>query len=370
MIKIRAVCFTQKGVDLLRKLNRGVAEANVSSASDSNTNSIAETGFKLQMFIKSDSIAEVDGFEKVNGELSDWVRAGFEQGDAILFVGAMGIAIRMIAPFVSDKLADSPVIVTDDNGIHVIPVLSGHVGRANEIAYLISDVLESDLVLTTATDVNDAFSVDNFAVENHLTIKNRDGIKKVNAKALEGKPITISVKNYPPAEAVDVLITDDETGADGNDINAHGNAVNACNDIFKKNDMQADIVLGIKKYVVGLGFKRGKSCEEIKHAVDAVLAEESISYEDVYAFATINIKEAEEGLQALSGKLRIPVIAFDAPMLQKAPGEFTASEFVAQTVGVDNVCERAAVLAANCGKLIRRKTAGDGVTVALAKRSI
>ena len=112
-----------------------------------------------------------------------------------------------------------------------------------------------------------------------------------------------------------------------------------------------------------------KACfEEIKRAIDAVLTEESIPYEDVYAFATIDIKEAEEGLQALSRKMRIPVISFDAELLQKAPGEFTASEFVAQTVGVDNVCERAAVLAANCGKLIRRKTAGDGVTVAVAER--
>ena len=46
-------------------------------------------------------------------------------------------------------------------------------------------------------------------------------------------------------------------------------------------------------------------------------------------------------------------------------GEFTPSAFVQRVTGVDNVCERAALLGAE--RLIVKKTALDGVTVALAE---
>ena len=63
-----------------------------------------------------------------------WIRDKFSYHIPLLFVGATGIAVRLIAPFVEDKLRDSAVIVMDQRGRHVIPLLSGHMGGANEIA--------------------------------------------------------------------------------------------------------------------------------------------------------------------------------------------------------------------------------------------
>ena len=74
---------------------------------------------------------------------------------------------------------------------------------------------------------------------------------------------------------------------------------------------------------------------------------------------------------AMRDKYRIPVFSFDRELLEKAEGDFTASEFVREQVGVDNVCERAAVLGAGPGaELILRKQARDGMTIAVAKRMI
>ena len=119
--------------------------------------------------------------------LSDWTRQQFAEKNAIVVIGACGIAVRMIAPFVSDKLSDSPVVVADEAGTFVIPLLSGHMGGANELAEQIAGQIGGIPVITTATDVNHTFSVDLFAKKCGLSIYNREGIAKVSAKILDGK---------------------------------------------------------------------------------------------------------------------------------------------------------------------------------------
>ncbi len=101
--------------------------------------------------------------KKLGLSLSDWTRQQFAEKNAIVVIGACGIAVRMIAPFVSDKLSDSPVVVADEAGTFVIPLLSGHMGGANELAEQIAGQIGGIPVITTATDVNHTFSVDLFA---------------------------------------------------------------------------------------------------------------------------------------------------------------------------------------------------------------
>ena len=202
-------------------------------------------------------------------------------------------------------------------------------------------------VITTATDINGAFSADLFAKENGLTIANREGIAKVSSSALEGKPVTICIKNYPPDGKVDVAVTD-EAGA--------------------LKDM-ASIVLCPKIYAIGIGCRRGKPFTDIRDFVSETLASSGLDLKDAGCIATIDIKKDEEGLKALSRAWRMPLITFDAEILAKAEGEFESSQKVVESVGVDNVCERAAVLAAGKGSnLVVRKTASNGITVAVAEK--
>ena len=273
----------------------------------------------------------------------------FVDNEALVFIGAAGIAVRTIAPLVRDKLKDPPVIVIDENGDHVIPILSGHVGGANSLALEVSDAIGAQPVITTATDVSGAFSVDVFARENGLKIANREGIAKVSSSALEGKPVTICIKDYPPEEPVDVLIADEEV-ADG----LKGTA---------------KIILCPKRYAIGMGCRRGKSYEELRTFAEEVLRENGIDINDAGCIASIDVKKDEGGLKRLSEAWRMPLITFEAGMLAKAEGEFSHSDTVLEKVGVDNVCERAAVLAAGRGSQIRvKKTARNGMTIAVAER--
>ena len=121
----------------------------------------------------------------------EWVKENFNSCDALVFIGAVGIAVRAIAKYIKSKLSDPAVIVIDELGKFTIPLLSGHVGGANKIAAEIAEYISSTPVITTATDINHVFSVDSWAVSQNLKIKKSFMIKEVSSKVLHGEKIII-----------------------------------------------------------------------------------------------------------------------------------------------------------------------------------
>lgn len=302
-------------------------------------------------------------FREKTKNLHEWTKEAFEMRLPILFIGACGIAVRAISPFVSDKLTDSPVLVADEKGQFVIPILSGHVGGANEIAKKIAAIIGATPVITTATDVEGKFSVDVFAQKEGLRILNRDGIRYVSSRVLNGEKLVVSIEEsyralldkmpdtivaegYPPVNPVDLLITTEEI-----------------KDVWIKSDA---LCLVPKRKIVGIGCKKGKSFKELKAFVENELG---IGFEnDLYAIASIDMKKEEMGLMALAGYYHVPFITYSAEELLEVQGDFCESEFVQNVTGVSNVCERAALKAAGKqGKIIRKKTASDGMTLAVAE---
>ncbi|MBR5917546.1 MAG: cobalt-precorrin 5A hydrolase [Lachnospiraceae bacterium] len=343
-MKLAAICFTNNGIKVLKKLG-----AMYLFKDD-----------KLALYSKCSFAEDSEGIIPVSESLNEWTEKNFKGNDALIFVGATGIAVRAIAPFMRDKLTDIPVIVIDENASFVIPVLSGHVGGANELSEKIAEELNAQAVITTATDINDKFAVDVFAKKNSLFIVNKDGIKEVSSKVLAGQEILLSAPNgkvdeeklpegikltdYPPSKA-DILITSNK------DLD------------------NANIILRPREYILGIGCKKDKDFEEILSFLSECLKEAGIDFNDLYAIASIDLKKDEEALNKLSGYLKIPFKTYSADELNAVRGVFSSSDFVKETTGVDNVCERAALLCAGeNGKLVLRKKAGGGVTFAFAKR--
>lgn len=300
-------------------------------------------------------------------ELSKWTKTGFENRRAIVFIGAVGIAVRSVAPFIKSKLTDSPVIVIDELGQYVIPILSGHVGGANELSIRIAEKIKAVPVITTATDINNKFAVDIFAKKNNLQIVNKDGIVKVSSKILSDEKITVAVemgrvngriphyieikdrieikdnkKDHMSEEKADVIITSDL-------------------DVQER----AALVLRPKEYVLGIGCKKGKACSEIEEFIKM----SGIDIGNIALIASVDRKKDESGIIELADKNRIDFVCFSPEELMRVEGEFSSSDFVKNQIGVDNVCERAAVLAAGeAGELVMKKQACNGITLALAKR--
>ena len=324
-----AICFTKDGKKVIEKLNQAAMDKGIEPA---------------KAYICHGDLESCAGFVKVTEPLEKWTSERFAEHARILFVGAVGIAVRAISPFVKDKLTDSAVIVIDDLGRFVIPILGGHAGGANKTAVMIARLIDAVPVITTSTDSHEAFAADVFAGEYGLKIRNRDGIKKVSARAIEGKRVTLSIKDYPPKEPVDVIIADET-------------------------DREYGLLLSPGRYTLGLGMKRGKDASEAEAFILSVLKDHRIDPDELYAVCTLDRKEQEPAIRSFCDRYRLPLITFDAPLLRKAKGSFASSEFVEKTVGVDNVCERAAVLGAGPGaELVVRKQSGQGITAACALR--
>ena len=110
---------------------------------------------------------EEDGFLPLEKAV---YRQAFSSSDALIFVGACGIAVREIAPYVRDKRTDPAVVCIDERARFAISLLSGHIGGANALTAELAEALGATPVITTATDVNGRFSVDAWAAQNGWTI--------------------------------------------------------------------------------------------------------------------------------------------------------------------------------------------------------
>lgn len=135
--------------------------------------------------------------------LNDWTAAQFAQSDALIFVGAAGIAVRAIAPHCRSKAADPAVVVLDEGGRFAIPLLSGHLGGANELAQRLAAVCHAVPVITTATDGRGVFAVDEWAKRQNCVVAEPERIRCVSGALLAGQSVCYAadwtVSGTPPA---------------------------------------------------------------------------------------------------------------------------------------------------------------------------
>ena len=283
--------------------------------------------------------------------LEAWTEAHFSQSDGLVYVGAAGIAVRAIAPHLKSKTTDPAVVVVDECARYAIPILSGHLGGANDLARAIGRVCGAIPVLTTATDVNSVFAVDEWAKRQNCLVLNPERIKTVSAKLLAGGTVTVQsswpIAGQPPRN---VCQTEDR-GAD------------VLLDIHPGTGEKLHLVPRIA--VLGVGCKKNVSFQMLETALATFLDRTGVCEQAISAVASIDLKKNEPGLLDLCAAHGWPLKTYPAEQLRAVEGQFTPSAFVQGVTGVDNVCERSAVLASG-GTLCQGKTAGDGITMALA----
>ena len=132
-MKVRIISFTRRGRELSRKVRAAFLEMGM------------EEG-EVLLYTGERGIEEGD-CQSLKGDLPTVVKASFHEKDPLIFIGASGICLRSIAPFINDKKADPPVLCLDEKGDFVIPLLSGHVGGANQLARRLAEHLGSQAVI-------------------------------------------------------------------------------------------------------------------------------------------------------------------------------------------------------------------------------
>lgn len=290
------------------------------------------------------------------GGLASLTEKLFHEADALIFIGACGIAVRAIAPLIISKTSDPAVIVLDEQGKHVISLLSGHIGGANDLARRIAGYTGGEAVITTATDVNGRFSVDAWAVKHNCVIVSMENAKEYAASILK--------RDLP-------LWSDFEiSGSLPGGVFA-GNE-GACGALIsvKTGVTPFDTTLRLIPRIlhIGIGCKRGTPKEKIAAAIEYALKECGLDMRAVKAVASIDVKKDEEGLLAWCHENQLPVSFFTADELNAVKGAFSHSDYVFKTVGTGNVCDRAAIRSAGEeAQLLVSKMILDGVTVGVAQ---
>ncbi len=320
----------------------------------------AEFHTEIPSELKADSGAER---EKEKGRAS-----------AIIFIGSAGIAVRAIAPFIRHKSEDPAVLVIDEAGHFVISLLSGHLGGANELTMYISKLISAEPVITTASDIEGAFSVDVFAKENGFILSDFGKAKEAQAKVLRGEKLRIysdiDMENLlkRPGIGEAEMVSSKEIDKADIVISYRTKYLQYEEPVIRPFDA-IGLRLTAKRVYVGIGARKGVSEEDVIKAYDNCLKSSGIDPSAVAALVSIDIKKNEQGILTFSYKREIPFITYTAEELCSIDGDFAASDFVQSVTGVSNVCERAAAYAASRNgleKVLVHKQIYGNVTLAVA----
>lgn len=305
-------------------------------------------------------------FEVMTEGLSIVIKDGFEKGDALIFIGAAGICIRGIAPFLKDKRLDPPVLCLDESGLFVIPLLSGHVGGANRLARLLADSLSAKMVITTATDINGLFAVDEWATIHQLFWSNKEAAKTISATLLGGEEVGLLTDFPILGEIPKGIVLFDRSQLTGLTNLPKAGMVISLSD--GENPFPYTLNLIPKVVVVGMGCRKGITKDILDTCLVKTLSDAGISRNSICQMASIDLKKDEQGFLQLCQEYKTPISFYTAEKLEQVEGITNHSEFVRAITGVDNVCERAALLASGGGRLLVEKKADNGVTIALAQK--
>lgn len=315
-------------------------------------------GYLAESYSPQAYCENMEGFQRVEPDMKAILKETFPSCSLVIFIGACGIGVRAIAPFIQDKQKDPAVLCIDEKGTYVIPLLSGHIGGANRLALSIAENLGAQPVITTATDINGLLSVDQWAREQNLSISNLKAAKKISALFLEGKGVGLDSEFEVTGEIPSNFLLTRECPV-GVSISLDE----------KRSPYETTLHLIPRIVCLGIGCRKGVSLEDMEKFVLEILEENKISLKAIDGIATIDLKREEMGLVAFAAKYQLPLTFFTFQELKKACGSYTGSAFVKQITGIDNVCERAAVLLSGNGSLMVGKKAGNGITAALARKS-
>ena len=323
---------------------------------------ISEAGSQIASTLKRELGATIIERSMVNGQWSMF--------DAFVFIGAMGICVRTIAPLVEDKHKDPAVVCIDSLGKNVISVLSGHIGGANDLTRTISGILGAHEVITTQSDGAGLWALDTFEKRFDWTVASY--VEDLN------DCIFAFVNRQPTA----LLLEARDEGTDYLEATKPEH-VTIINDISEADPRKYKLLIIVSPYnrsapdgmlelhfvpMVGtIGFGLAHHPDDywrIYDEIDEAFAERGV-LPCAHKYCTIDVKEDEEFCAMLNDEYGVEVVFYTAEELAaiEVPNP---SNTVQKHVGTPSVCEAAAILGSNHGKLIIPKVKGKNWTAALA----
>lgn len=208
---------------------------------------------------------------------------------------------------------------------------------------------------------NHRFDVETFAKKNECKLVNLDAVNEVSAAIQAGEPVGFYSEFPYEGELPEGLVLCEA----GEELPRAGVAVT----IYEECRPFQETVQVIPKIVtLGMDCKNGTDLQTISNAAIASLLRRNLNMRAFEQLASSSLKKDEPGLTEFAASWGRPFLTFDAEELKAVEGGFPFTEVVSDDAGMDNVCERSAVLASGGGALILRKNEQNKVTTALAVR--
>ncbi|MBW3084979.1 Siroheme synthase [Austwickia sp. TVS 96-490-7B] len=287
------------------------------------------------------------------GAATQELPAAWAESDLIISHLALGATTRIIAPLLADKKTDPGVVVVDEAGRFVVPLVGGHAGGANDLARQVADIIGGTAVLTTATDALGVPALDTLGWPYH------GDVAAVTRAILDGRPVRVVREHRCPLPPLPANVA--ESPAD-DPVARLVVTIRDADSVL--GDVDADtgttlptVVLHPPALVIGLGCNSGTDVDHLDRLIHDTLRDADLAVDAVSAFTTIDLKAGELGLVQLSARHRHPLVPYPAEQLadQNVP---TPSAVVAGHVGSPSVSE-ASVLAHGADLVVPKHKTSD-----------
>ncbi|MDR1577635.1 MAG: cobalamin biosynthesis protein [Deltaproteobacteria bacterium] len=290
------------------------------------------------------------------------LRDNFPRYCGHVVIGAIGLTVRLIAPLIKDKRSDPAVVGLGQDGQYAVSLLSGHLGGANALTEAVALALGGQAVITTATDLKGQPALEVLAQQLNLAIEGWSNLAPLARALAEGEPIplndpwgilTKAIKPWPDSFKPFAP----ETSEPGLWVDYQNPAPERC------------LIFRPRVLVVGLGGHRGVLTGELEDWLNLVFLDNNLARLSIHSLATIDRRAQEPGFVELAKKLNVPLLSFSPETLATVSPP-NPSPIVRVNIGVDSVCEAAALLGAQTGRLLVPKRKSTRVTCAVALKSL
>ena len=375
--KIAILCITSNGRSLACKIKRSLNEGDIYFINNKrDENSLDDND------VISKSLEEDVEIYTVKKRLKFFVEDIFDKYEYILFIMATGIVVRTIAPLVTSKFSDPAILVTDEKGSNIISLLSGHMGGANEMTLHISDLINSNPVITTATDINKKSSLDMIAKKLNGHIVNfRDNVLDVNAMLVNGDAVGLYIDGEYNIDTRGFTVLDNSKSLEwsiSSDEELKKINLNTIVVISNKENLQIDkyyedkyriIKVTPRDIVIGIGCRRDTESHLLQDSLEDFLIKNNIDINSIKEIGSIEVKKDEKSIIDLSENLNVPFRVLSVEEISQVDYLFEKSEWVKKSVGVYSVAEPVAHLLSD-GNVIIEKNKYKGITFSVGRLKI
>lgn len=375
--KIAILCITSNGRSLACKIKRSLNDGDIYFINNKrDENSLDDNE------VISKSLEEDVEIYTVKKRLKFFVEDIFDKYEYILFIMATGIVVRTIAPLVTSKFSDPAILVTDEKGSNIISLLSGHMGGANEMTLHISDLINSNPVITTATDINKKSSLDMISKKLNGHIVNfRDNVLDVNAMLVNEDAVGLYIDGEYNIDTRGFTVLDNSKSLESSissDEELKKINLNTIVVISNKENLQIDkyyedkyriIKVTPRDIVIGIGCRRDTESHLLQDSLEDFLIKNNIDINSIKEIGSIEVKKDEKAIIDLSENLNVPFRVLSVEEISQVDYLFEKSEWVKKSVGVYSVAEPVAHLLSD-GNVIIEKNKYKGITFSVGRLKI